>query len=67
MAVDAKEQILITGSKSGEVIVWKNSDYESSVDAQTNAAGSSSNNEQRHGHSSETNNHKQQTRWFIFR
>ena len=32
MAIDTREQVLITGSKGGEVIVWKNSDFECSLD-----------------------------------
>lgn len=37
MAIDSREQVLITGSKSGEVIVWKNSDFECSVDPQASS------------------------------
>ena len=33
MAIDSREQVLITGSKSGDVIIWKNSDFECSVDS----------------------------------
>ena len=36
LAIDEREQVLITGSKSGEVTVWKNSDYECSIDAAYN-------------------------------
>ena len=32
LAIDSREQVLITGSKSGEVIVWKNAEFECSVD-----------------------------------
>ena len=34
MTIDSKEQVLITGTKSGEVIVWKNADFECSIDQQ---------------------------------
>jgi len=37
MAIDSREQVLITGSKSGEVVVWKNSDFECSIDSQGSA------------------------------
>ena len=30
MAVDSKEQVLITGSKAGEVLVWKNVNFDNS-------------------------------------
>ena len=57
MAVDAREQILITGSKNGDVIVWKNSDFECSIDTQNN--GSMDGSDQ--GYKSAATN------WFIFK
>jgi len=58
--VDAREQVLITGSKSGEVIVWKNSDFECSIDAQTSTLPEKS-------QSQETGSKSAATQWFIFK
>jgi hypothetical protein len=34
MACNTKESVMITGAKSGEVIVWRNKDFEASSDNQ---------------------------------
>ena len=34
MACNSKESVMITGAKSGEVIVWRNKDFEASSDNQ---------------------------------
>ena len=58
MAIDAREQVLITGSKSGEVIIWKNSDFECSVDTQTNSSQENI---------SKSESGSVAAKWFIFR
>lgn len=60
MAIDSREQVLITGSKSGEVIIWKNSDFECSVDSQASAS-------QEISAKNEGGSSSVAARWFIFR
>ena len=62
MAIDNKEQVLITGSKSGDVIIWKNSDFECSVDTQ-NSASATLDNASKDG----AGNTSITAKWFIFR
>ena len=62
MAIDTKEQVLITGSKSGDVIIWKNSDFECSVDTQ-NSASTTLENTSKDG----SGNASITAKWFIFR
>lgn len=40
MACDLKEMVLITGSKSGEVLVWKNVNFDNSWEALNNSSAS---------------------------
>lgn len=37
LMMDSQEQTLITGTKTGEVIVWRNANYDSSLEAPSQA------------------------------
>lgn len=67
MMIDAKEQVLITGTKSGEVIVWKNADFECSIDQQGSNSQTLPPTDRQNNQSSDAVGGKTVQKWIIFK